>query len=337
MMISNQQSAPLLSVIIPAYNVADCIERTLDNVLQQTWKNLELIVVDDGSTDHSGAILDRYAAAHGGKIRVIHTPNHGVTSARLTGVRQAAGEWIGFVDGDDLLDRDMYELLIGNALRFHADISHCGYRMEFEDGRIHYFHDSGVLLEHDRREGLEQLLTGTLVEPGLCNKLYSRKLFDRFFEQNRMDLSIKQTEDLLMNFLLFDCAERSVFQDVCKYRYMVRTGSATRTALNDAIVYDPLRVRKLILDYASGDIREIAQSTYIDSCLNSYNSLTVSRDTRYRHLLPTLRTEIIRNWEWVKRLGRKRWLLAVLLRVSPAVHKLIYSIYVVHFQEKEYE
>lgn len=336
MMISNQQSAPLLSVIIPVYNVAACIERTLDNVLQQTWQNMELIAVDDGSTDHSGAILDRYAETHGGKIRVIHTPNQGVTNARLTGVRQAKGEWIGFVDGDDLLDPDMYEMLIGNALRFQADISHCGYRMEFEDGRIHYFHDSGVLLEHDRREGLEQLMTGVLVEPGLCNKLYNRKLFDRFFEQNRMDLSVKHTEDLLMNFLLFDCAQRSVFQDVCKYRYMIRTGSATRTALNDAIVYDPLRVRKLILDYASEDIREVAQSTYIDSCLNSYNSLTVSRDTRYLPLLPTLRTEIIRNWAWVKKLGRKRRILAVLLRLSPALYKLFYSIYAERFQKNDY-
>ena len=336
-MTSKKHNTPLVSVIIPAYNVAACIERTLDNVLQQTWKALEIIVVNDGSTDDTGAILDRYAAAHGAKIRVIHTPNQGVTCARLTGVKQAEGEWIGFVDGDDLLDQDMYELLIGNALRFRADISHCGYRMEFEDGRICHFHGSGVLQEHDRCEGLEQLLTGTLVEPGLCNKLYSRKLFDHFFAQNRMDLSIKQTEDLLMNFLLFDCAERSVFQDVCKYRYMIRTGSSTRTALNDAIVYDPLRVRKLILDYASGDIRKVAQSTYIDICINSYNMLAVSQDTRYQHVLPHLRQEILAHWDWVRMLGKKRRVLAMLLKVSPLLHKIVYHGYVRYFQENAYE
>lgn len=336
-MTSNQQKTPLISVIIPAYNVAACIERTMDNVLQQTWSALEIIVINDGSIDDTGSILDRYAAAHGARIRVIHTPNQGVTCARLTGVKQAKGEWIGFVDGDDLLDPDMYELLIGNALRFDADISHCGYRMEFEDGRIHQFHGSGVLLEHDRRDGLEQLLTGVLVEPGLWNKLYSRKLFDRFFEQNRMDLSIKQTEDLLMNFLLFDCAERSVFQDVCKYRYMIRTGSATRTALNDAVVYDPLRVRKLILDYATEDIRKVAQSTYIDICINSYNLLAVSQDTRYRHILPYLRQEILAHWDWVRMLKRKRRMIAVLLKISPFLHKVVYHSYAQYIKENIYE
>lgn len=336
-MTANPQNTPLISVIIPAYNVAACIERTLDNVLQQTWKSLEIIVVDDGSTDDTGAIIDHYAAVPGTRIRTIHTPNQGVTAARLTGVRQAAGDWIGFVDGDDLLDADMYELLIRNALQFQADISHCGYRMEFEDGRIHHFHNSGVLLEHSRREGLEQLLTGTLVEPGLCNKLYSRKLFDRFFALDRMDTSVKQTEDLLMNFFLFDCADRSVFQDVCKYRYMVRTGSATRTDLNDSIVYDPLRVRKLILDNASEDIRLVAQFTYIDACINSYNTLSISRDPRYRHVLPMLRSEILAHWDWVRRLGKKRRLLATLLKFSPLLHRFVYRIYAQHFMENTYE
>ena len=336
-MTSKEQNTPLISVIIPAYNVAACIERTLNNVLQQTWKALEIIVVNDGSSDDTGAILDRYAAAHGAKIRVIHTPNQGVTCARLTGVKHAAGEWIGFVDGDDLLDQDMYELLIGNALRFRADISHCGYQMEFEDGRIRQFHGSGVLLTHDRCEGLVQLLNGTLVEPSLCNKLYRRSLFDHFFAQNRMDLSIKQTEDLLMNFLLFDCADRSVFQDVCKYRYTVRAGSATRTALNDSIVYDPLRVRKLILENASEDIRRVAQATYIDLVLNSYNMLAISQDTRYRHILPHLRQEILTHWDWISMLGKKRRILALLLKISPFLHKAVYRTYVKHFQENAYE
>ena len=336
-MTSNLQEQPLISVIIPAYNVASCIERTLDSVLQQSWKPMEIIIVNDGSTDDTGAIIDRYATACGSKIRVIHTPNQGVTRARLTGVRHAAGEWIGFVDSDDLLDPDMYELLVGNALRFHADISHCGYRLEFEDGRIHYFHNSGVLLEHDHREGLEHLLTGELVEPGLWNKLYRRTLFERFFARDQMDLSIKQTEDLLMNYILFDCADRTVFQDVCKYRYMVRTGSATRTAVNDAIVYHPLQVRKLILDYASEDILPVAQTTYIDACLNSYNTLVVLQDTRYMHLLPLLRREILQHWDWAQRLGKKRRLLAALLKFSPALHRLVYKFYAQCLQENAYE
>ena len=127
-----------ISIIVPAYNIAAWLPRCLDSILGQTYQNLEVIVVDDGSTDHTGDILERYAAMDA-RIRPLRKANGGVTSARLEGIRYADGEWIGFVDGDDEIEPDMYERLMGNALKYSADISHCGYQMVFSDGRINYF------------------------------------------------------------------------------------------------------------------------------------------------------------------------------------------------------
>ena len=104
-----------ISIIIPAYNIERELPATLDNVLAQTYEKLEIIVVDDGSGDGTAAVIDDYAARFP-NIRAIHKENGGVTSARLRGVEEATGDWIGFVDGDDLIAPEMYQRLIKNAL-----------------------------------------------------------------------------------------------------------------------------------------------------------------------------------------------------------------------------
>ena len=115
-------SKDLISIIIPAYNVKNLIGHTVNSVLHQTYTNLEIIVVDDGSTDGSGEILDRIASIDSG-VKVIHKPNGGVTSARMKGIEAATGDWIGFVDGDDEVEPDMYKRLLDNAITYNADIS----------------------------------------------------------------------------------------------------------------------------------------------------------------------------------------------------------------------
>ena len=105
---------PQISVIVPVYNVAADLPRCLDSILAQSYPHVEIIAVDDGSTDESGAILDAFANRYP-SIRVIHKENGGVTSARLRGIEEATGEWIGFVDGDDMIEPDMYQRLLDNA------------------------------------------------------------------------------------------------------------------------------------------------------------------------------------------------------------------------------
>jgi len=130
-----------ISVIVPAYNIADWISRSLDSLLAQTHRNLEIIVVDDGSSDNIREILAQYCEKYP-NIRAIHKENGGVTSARLRGVAEATGDWIGFMDGDDYVEPQMYARLLENALSADALFSHCGHRILFSDGRIEYVHKS---------------------------------------------------------------------------------------------------------------------------------------------------------------------------------------------------
>ena len=103
----------MISIIIPAYNIQDYLGATLDSVLAQTYENLEIIVVNDGSRDNTADVIDSYAARDR-RIKAIHKENGGVTSARLRGVAEATGAYIGFVDGDDYIEPQMYARLMEN-------------------------------------------------------------------------------------------------------------------------------------------------------------------------------------------------------------------------------
>lgn len=241
----------LISVIVPAYNIQDYIEKTVQSICAQTYKTLEIILVDDGSRDETAAVIDRLAACDS-RIVAIHKENGGVTSARLCGIHAAQGAWIGFVDGDDYIEPDMYEVLLSNARQYNADISHCGYQMVFPS-RVDYYYNTGRLLEQDTQTGVKDLLEAGFIEPCLCNKLFRRELFALFLQNGGMDTSIRNTEDLLMNFYLFRESRRSVFQDRCFYHYLLRKGSAATSLPNKHNLADPLKVLETILWEVTGN------------------------------------------------------------------------------------
>ena len=166
---------PLLSIIIPAFNIEQYISRALDSLINQSYKNIEVIVVNDGSTDSTGGIIDSYVKKDN-RIKVIHKNNEGVSIARNTGIHLAKGDYIGFVDGDDTVDDDMFETLIKNAIDYNADISHCGYKMVFPS-RTDYYYNTGDIVIQDNQEGLKDLLKADRVEPSLNNKIYKSSLF----------------------------------------------------------------------------------------------------------------------------------------------------------------
>ena len=131
-----------VSVIIPVYNVEEYIVRCLDSIINQTYKNLEIIIIDDGSTDNSPEICDKYAMADE-RIIVIHKENSGVSSARNKGIEIATGDFIGFVDSDDFLEPDMYEVLVSMITSDDIDIATCGYSMDYPDGKVVFMENEG--------------------------------------------------------------------------------------------------------------------------------------------------------------------------------------------------
>ena len=322
-----------ISVIIPVFNLEDCIKRTLDSVCAQTYSNLEIIVIDDGSTDKSYQVICDYAK-NDPRIISIHQENAGVTSARLNGLEHATGEWIGFVDGDDEIDTDMYEILIHNALKYNAQISHCGYRMIFEDGRVNYFHNTNCIVEQDNLKGLSDLLDGSLVEPGLCNKLYHKALIQSFISDNAMDKGIKNNEDLLMNYFLFSKSEKSVFVDQCKYRYIVRRGSASRR-ISTHTIYDPIKVKKIICDISPNEIKAQAQRSYLTTCINVFGCLMVCDADKKD--VKTVLGIIIEQKDCMHLLKRKQKILMWLIIFSPSIYKILFKAYSKYFQTKKYD
>lgn len=233
-----------ISVIVPAYNIEEYLGRCLESILAQTYTNIEVIVVDDGSKDNTLKVAQQFEKDDN-RVKVISKANEGVTVARLTGVKAATGQWIGFVDGDDFIDPEMYENLLLNAHKYSADISHCGYKMVFPS-RIDYYYNTGRLVQQNNHQGLVDLLEGKFVEPALVNKLYSFKLLTNMINEGELDCSIKNNEDLLMNYLLFKRSDKSVYEDKCFYHYILRKGSAATSNVNEQKLKDPLKVLKAI-------------------------------------------------------------------------------------------
>ncbi len=121
----------VISIIVPVYNVATSLQKCLNSILCQTYTNLEIILVEDGSTDSSGAICDAYASKDS-RIKVIHKKNSGLVEARKTGICAAQGEYVGYVDGDDWIESDMYETLLACMTKYHVDMVESDHWMDVD-------------------------------------------------------------------------------------------------------------------------------------------------------------------------------------------------------------
>ena len=266
-----------ISVIIPVYNIKDYIERAVKSVLAQTYTNIELVLVDDGSTDGSSELLDQLCRTDN-RIIVLHKENGGVTSARLYGTSKATGNWIGFVDGDDVIEPDMYERLLSNALKYNADISHCGYQMCFPD-RTDFYYNSGRLVIQDHETALTDLVEGKFVEPGLWNKLFKKALMNTLLESGKMDLELRYMEDLLMNYYLFSYASNAIYEDFCPYYYMIHKGSVMTSNDNLRKVLDPLRVFKQIRSDTSDKAIITIVDRRIGACLMKLSTIETKNES----------------------------------------------------------
>ena len=160
----------LISIIVPVYNVEQYIPKCLDSILQQTYTQIEIIVVNDGSTDNSGTVCDHYAQKDS-RIKVIHQPNQGVSAARNIGLTHAQGEFIGFIDPDDWISPHMYHSLHTELIARNADMTVCD---------IYFVTDTCLYLNKKQNsEAIEELSPKEAilsVNNGPCNKLYKRNI-----------------------------------------------------------------------------------------------------------------------------------------------------------------
>ena len=322
-----------ISVIVPAYNIAPWISRSLDSLLEQTHRELEIIVVDDGSSDNILEILEDYCEKYP-NIRTIHKENGGVTSARLRGVAEATGDWIGFMDGDDYVEPQTYARLLENAQTTGADISHCGHQILFSDSRIEYVHKSETVRLQDRRTALWELLDNREVSLSLCTKLYRRELFQGI--EDWTDTSIKYNEDLLMNYYLFGRAEKSVFEGVCPYHYILRQDSASCKGISENYIFDPIRVRQILLERCAPEMENDVRQALIRNLLFNYAQLTVHPDRKkLKDFRVRVRALLQEQREYFCLLSLRNKILATMICKAPWTFRLAYGTYVAVFQREE--
>lgn len=240
---------PLISVVIPVYNSSQHLTNCLNSVVNQSYKRLEIIIVDDGSTDLSGAICDEFAEKDN-RITVIHQANAGAAAARNAGLDIATGDYIGFVDSDDYLDNDMYESLLKELIVYQADAARCGIVRELPDGTTEDWgtgnHElyvvEGVQLLRDVGEAFGILP----VSP--CNKLFKKECIGGI----RFDTRYRFAEDTLFNFMVARNIDRMVYHDINRYHYVVNTSSMTQKTINENN-FDEHRVMDVIFTLADRD------------------------------------------------------------------------------------
>ena len=322
-----------ISVIVPAYNIGPYLGRSLDSLLAQTYPGLEIIVVDDGSADNTAEVMREYAEKSE-KIRTIFKENGGVTSARLRGVQESTGDWIAFMDGDDYVEPQMYARLLKNAQSCGADISHCGHQVRYSDGRVEYVHQSGKIHQQDHRTGLWELLDNRDVSMSLCTKLYRRRLFEGL--ENWMDTSIRNNEDLLMNYYLFDRAEKGVFEGNCPYHYILRKDSASCKGITEAYIFDPIRVRRILLERAAPEMKDDEHQALLRNLLFAYTQVDVhpQRD-QYGTYRQRVRDMLLKEREHFHLLSLRNKVLANMICYAPWSFHLAYGAFVAVFQREE--
>lgn len=208
----------LISIIVPVYNVEQYLEKCITTIINQTYKNLEIILVDDGSKDSSGKICDDFSKKDN-RIKVIHKTNGGLSDARNHGLRIAKGDYIGFVDSDDYIAEDMFETLYNLMENNNSDISIVSF-YEMYNNKLIGVRDSKKLENFDKLEAIKELLIDTKIQSYAWNKLFKKELFE-----NLEFPTGKNFEDIATTLLLFEKANKVTLFEDPKYYYLRRDNS----------------------------------------------------------------------------------------------------------------
>lgn len=275
----------LLSIIVPVYNVAQYLNQCITSLIHQSYQNLEILLIDDGSSDGSSAICDEWAKRDE-RIRIFHTENHGVSHARNIGLMQARGAYIGFVDADDWIDFDMYEIMIEKLIHSQAEI--CAGGFVHECG-THSIHPLKVESEQILRRDTALVRIFGSVQPKilrweLCDKVFSRKVLalQRFRED------ITHSEDMLFFWQTMKQVKKIVYMPLFKYHYRMRVGSAVNSGISEKTLTSMLAIEEIkatVLEEKKA-VRRSVEEQYCYYMITHARSMMVLDSLRYkRHII----------------------------------------------------
>lgn len=214
---------PLVSIIIPVYNVEKFFKQCVESAINQSYRNIEIILVDDGSTDSCGAVCDFFVNKDS-RIKVIHQKNMGLSAARNTGLSYATGDLISFLDSDDYMNPFMVEKMIAMIEKYDADICCCDYTSDFFTKQI----VDGLVEEYDNNLACASLLDTRGFKCYAWNKIYKKKLF------NNIEFPVgKCFEDIVTIYKLFQQASKIIYLREELYFYRRRNNSITRCSFSN--------------------------------------------------------------------------------------------------------
>lgn len=238
----------MISVLVPVYNVETYLCRCLDSILAQTYTDYEIVLVDDGSTDQSGALCDTYAAEHD-CIRVIHQKNAGLAQVRNVSVAAARGEYITFVDSDDAIEPQLLETLMRDLRETGSDIAICSCSEVSDDGKrseLSWDHKEKGFQVWTQEQAVKSLLYQKGIDNNMWGKLYTRRVLkDVVFPAG------KNYEDIAVAYQIFLRSRRVCYRPEALYLYTSNTGGISQSA------FSPRRMD--LIDNAEGMCCDIAQ------------------------------------------------------------------------------
>jgi len=284
---------PTISVIVPYYNSAKYISKCIDSILNQTFKDFELILVDDGSTDNSYSLCVYYAQKDQ-RIVLLQKENGGQGTARNMGLDIACGDFIGFVDSDDYIQSNMYEIMYNSCIDNNAELSICGYNT-FRSNKM----SPKPLFDHKRQVFdnstlMETYFADPIISGGPCNKLYRKILF----ENNRFP-SLKMREDYYLMPHILQKVKTAVYVGENLYNWRLRLGSTERSKftydhLNAAIESADSNINVIKTFYP--DLKKYIVPIYIKTRMDLLKSIIHSNSqNKFQEVYSKLIEEICRE------------------------------------------
>lgn len=307
-----------ISVIIPVYNVEDYLCKCVDCIISQTYENLEIILVDDGSTDKSSRLCDNLLRRDS-RIRVLHKKNGGLSDARNYGIEIATGKYITFVDSDDTVSVNYIETLYELIIKYNADISICNCVHCYEGENIE-FKEADYAVAFEPEKAISNMLYQKLFLVAAWAKLYKIE----FFYDIKFPVG-KLYEDSAIMYQIFEKAKVIAFSNAGIYGYFHREGSITTQKFNEKN-FDILDISKEIFEHYKNnpEIKNAAISYYVVAALRIY--LNCPSDPRYSDRINEAKHIINSNWKIVLRdkQARKKTKLGILcyLLARPFIKKI---------------
>ena len=290
--------ADLVSIIIPVYNCEKYLRRNLESIVAQTYENLEIIYVDDGSSDKSADIIQSFMEKDR-RIKLIQQTNHGVSYARNAGLKAATGTLITFSDADDYVDERYVETMATAIEEEQADIACCGFVLHRPDMDIP-FHDNGEKLIWNDIEAQKQLFSGELLEPGVWAKMFRREIVEGIF----FNVDVKYSEDYLWALEAFCRCKKAVFRAEANYHYVLHPNSATTNAPILKRSRDMMYVAETAVTMPfTEEITALLEKKRLIGYLENYNSLLYGKGGDVKILKKEIRRKILNEKKTYGQLG----------------------------------